>query len=87
MIHYFVKSVDEKSEIKMEIMETSGTVISTYNSKAKAREQLPVKTGGNRFVWDMRYPGYTTFPGMVYYGSPNQGPKGCARQIQSKVND
>jgi hypothetical protein len=23
----------------------------------------------------MRYPGYTAFPGMVYYGSPNLGPK------------
>jgi len=23
----------------------------------------------------MRYPGYKTFPGMVYYGSPNLGPK------------
>jgi hypothetical protein len=75
MVHYFVKSVDEKSEVKMEILETSGTLISTYNSKAKGREQLSVKAGGNRFVWDMRYPGYTSFPGMVYYGSPNQGPK------------
>jgi hypothetical protein len=34
-----------------------------------------VKPGGNRFVWDTRYPGYKTFPGMVYYGSPNNGPK------------
>lgn len=75
LIHFFVKSVDEKSEIKLEILESPGTVINTFSTKGKGREQLTVKSGGNRFVWDMRYPGYTTFPGMVYYGSPNQGPK------------
>ena len=75
MIHYFVKSVDEKSDVKMEIMETAGTVIKSYSNKASGPGQLSVKPGGNRFVWDMRYPGYKTFPGMVYYGSPNNGPK------------
>ena len=75
MIHYFVKSVDEKSDVKMEIMETGGTVIKSYSNKASGPGQLSVKPGGNRFVWDMRYPGYKTFPGMVYYGSPNNGPK------------
>jgi photosystem II stability/assembly factor-like uncharacterized protein len=75
LVHYFVKNVDEKAEIKLEILESSGGIISTFSSKGKGREQLTVKSGGNRFVWDMRYPGYTTFPGMVYYGSPNLGPK------------
>jgi len=75
MIHYFVKSVDEKSDVKMEILETGGTVIKSYSNKATGPGQLSVKTGGNRFVWDMRYPGYKTFPGMVYYGSANNGPK------------
>ncbi len=31
--------------------------------------------GTNRFVWDLRYPGETTFPGIVLrYASPGQGP-------------
>jgi photosystem II stability/assembly factor-like uncharacterized protein len=75
MIHYFVKSIDDKSEVKLDILETNGEVIKTYSNKAKGAEMLLVKSGGNRFVWDMRYPGYKTFPGMVYYGSPNLGPK------------
>ncbi|MBP9925615.1 MAG: glycosyl hydrolase [Cyclobacteriaceae bacterium] len=85
MIHYFVKSVDEKSDVKIEILETSGTVISAYNSKDKGRQQLPVKSGGNRFVWDMRYPGYTTFPGMIYYDSPNQGPKAVPAKYKVRL--
>ena len=75
MIHYFVKSVDEKSDVKMEILQADGAAIKSYSNKATGTSQLTVKAGGNRFVWDMRYPGYKTFPGMVYYGSPNNGPK------------
>lgn len=75
MIHFYLKSVDEKSEIKVEILETSGAIIKSYSNKASGPTQLAVKTGGNRFVWDMRYPDYKTFPGLVFYGSPNLGPK------------
>jgi hypothetical protein len=75
MVHYFVKSADNNSEIKIDILESNGTIIKSYSNKARGAELLSVKSGGNRFVWDMRYPGYKTFPGMVFYGSPNNGPK------------
>ncbi len=75
MVHYFVKSVDSNSDIKIDILESNGTLIKSYNNKARGAELLSVKNGGNRFGWDMRYPGYKTFPGMVFYGSPNNGPK------------
>lgn len=76
MVHYFVKSVEEKLEVKLEFLETNGAVIRSFSSKAKEKsEQLTVSSGGNRHVWDMRHPGYKTFPGMVFYGSTNQGPK------------
>jgi photosystem II stability/assembly factor-like uncharacterized protein len=76
LVHFYLKTVDEKTEAKLEFLSTNGEVIKTYNNKAKEKsEQLTVKAGGNRFVWDMRYAGYKTFPGMVFYGSPNLGPK------------
>ena len=76
MVHYFVKTIDEKTEVNLEFLEANGTLIKSYSSKAKEKaDQLTVKAGGNRFVWDMRHPGYKVFPGMVYYGSPNLGPK------------
>lgn len=76
MVHFFVKALDEKADVKLEFLENDGDVIKSYHNKAKERaEQLAVRAGGNRFVWDMRYPGYKTFPGMVFYGSPNLGPK------------
>ncbi len=75
MIHFYVKSWQEGDEVILEVMEEDGDIIQTYSSLSKDKsKQLPVKQGGARFVWDMRYPGYQTFPGMVYYGSPNRGP-------------
>jgi photosystem II stability/assembly factor-like uncharacterized protein len=75
MIHYYLKSLEENSDIKIDILETNGTVIKTYGNKLTGQSALTVKAGGNRFVWDMRYAGYKTFPGLVFYGSPNNGPK------------
>ncbi len=76
LVHYYLKSIDDKTDAKLEFFTSNGEVIKSYSNKAKERsEQLTLKAGGNRFVWDMRYAGYKTFPGMVFYGSPNQGPK------------
>ena len=86
MVHFFVKALDEKAEVKMDFMEIDGDVIKSYHNKAKDRaDQLPVKAGGNRFVWDMRYTGYKTFPGMVFYGSPNLGPKAVPGQYRVRL--
>lgn len=76
MIHYYLKTVDDKAEIKLDVIELSGAIIKSFSNKAKEKaDQLLVKNGGNRFVWNMRHPGYKTFPGLVFYGSPNNGPK------------
>jgi photosystem II stability/assembly factor-like uncharacterized protein len=76
LIHYYLKSVDDKAEIKLDVLEMNGAIIKSFSNKAKLKtDQLTVKTGGNRFVCNMRHPGYKTFPGLVFYGSPNNGPK------------
>lgn len=86
MIHYFIKKIDDKSEVKIEILEDNGTVIRSFSNKDKDRaNQIMMKSGGGRFVWDMRYPGYKTFPGMVFYGSPNWGPKAVPGKYQVRL--
>ncbi|SOD94998.1 VPS10 domain-containing protein [Spirosoma fluviale] len=86
MIHYFIKKADPATEVKLEILESNGTLIRSFSSKAKEKaDLLKVKSGGDRFVWDMRYPGYKTFPGMVFYGSPNLGPKAVPGKYQVRL--
>jgi photosystem II stability/assembly factor-like uncharacterized protein len=87
MVHYFIKKLDANSEVKIDILEQDGDLIRSFSTKAKDRQnQITVKAGGGRFVWDMRYPGYKTFQGMVFYGSPNQGPKAVPGTYQVRLS-
>ena len=86
MVHYFIKNMDEKSEVKLDILESDGDIIRSFSNKAKEKaDLLTIKKGGGRFVWDMRYPGFKAFPGMVFYGSPNSGPKAIPGKYQVKL--
>lgn len=75
LFHYMLNQMEEDAEVKLEIRELDDDLITTISSKDRGRAGLSAKKGGNRFVWDMRYPGFKEFPGMVLYSSPNRGPK------------
>ncbi len=74
MFNFFVQN--EKDTINLDIKESGGDLIMQFsNYPANGSKKLNVSKGGNQFVWNMRYPGFTSFPGMVLYSSPNRGPK------------
>lgn len=85
LFHYFVKNLSEKDDVKLEIMEMDDDLIQTFTNKSKGKQLLNVKKGGNRFVWDMRYPGFKEFPGMVLYSSPNVGPKAVPGMYKARL--
>lgn len=86
MVHYFIKAIDEKTEVKLEFLEANGIVIKSFSNKAKEKaDQLNSVAGGNRFVWDMRYPGYKSFPGLVFYDSRNAGPKAVPGKYKVRI--
>ncbi len=90
LFNYFLAEMDDKSQVQLDIMEMNGDLIRSYTNKSKDRDQrLRVKKGGNRFIWDMRYPGFKEFPGMVLYSSPNRGPKAIpgTYKVRLTVND
>ena len=62
-----------------------GEIIKTVSNKAKdPKDKLDFKKGGARYVWNMRYSGFTEFPGMVLYSSPNRGPKAVPGSYKAK---
>lgn len=74
LFNFFVK--DAKDTVTFTISEADGDIINTYsNYTTEGIRKLSVQDGGNSLTWDLRYPGFTTFPGMVLYSSPNNGPK------------
>ena len=74
LLNFFIE--DEKADVRIEILEADGSLIQSYSNQSKEKSsKLEVKAGGNKFVWNLRYPGFLAFPGMVLYSSPNLGPK------------
>jgi hypothetical protein len=82
IINFYLNDVKEGDQVSLDILEMDGTVIRSFSNTAKpdklnpaSTQKLEVTKGGNRMVWNMRYPGFQEFEGMVFYSSPNVGPK------------
>ncbi len=74
LFNFFLESKEDT--VSLVIKDINDNEIRTFNNYAENNsDKLSVKKGGNTFVWNMRYPGFETFKGMVLYSSPNRGPK------------
>ena len=59
-------SLNENDNVSLHILEMNGDTIQTFSNHSEDRKtKLIAKSGGNAFVWDMRYPGFTEFEGMI----------------------
>ena len=92
IINYHIKISKETDTVSLEILETDGTLIQEFSNIAKenkldpkATKPLKIKSGGNKLIWNMRYPGYAAFEGMVFYSSPNVGPKAVPGNYKVKM--
>ena len=87
-VQYHLK--EEMDSVRIEILDSNGTVINTFvgdQLEYKPDPNLPwwrrggstvptVAKGLNEFTWDLRYPGATTFEGMIIWSArPTRGPK------------
>jgi photosystem II stability/assembly factor-like uncharacterized protein len=63
--------------------QTGGGEEGFFGGGAPARASTDV--GLNRFVWDMRYPDATRFPGMILWAGQTQGPKIVPGNYQVKL--
>lgn len=86
-VDYYLRS--PVSEVTVEFLDAQGNVIRTFTGEAadtvppegeedewsgRSQRDPSVKAGMNRFSWDLRYPGYTDFPGMIFWAARNAGP-------------
>ncbi len=74
VIDYYV--AQPESKVILEILDAQGHVIRSFDSSAADHaHSLPAHSGTNRVRWDLRYPGATTFPGLILrYAVPGEGP-------------
>ena len=87
VVYYYFKKAP-KDEVKVEILDTAGSVIRSYSSKRmepldeprdpddkKPEKELKVEDGLNRFVWDLRHEEAHRVPGY-YLWEYSDGAKG-----------
>lgn len=92
IINFYLKDLKDGDKVTLDILEMDGTLIRSYANtaspdkmKPSSTQKLEVKKGGNRMVWNMRYPGYEEFKGMIFYSSPNVGPKVVPRDYKVRL--
>ena len=86
IFNYFINDLDSTDMVKLEIFEMDGTLVRSFdNDKETKGGTIMPKKGGNTFVWDMRYDGFTEFEGMIFYSSPNRGPKAIPGSYKVKL--
>jgi hypothetical protein len=97
IIDYFLPAAPQK--LSIDILDPSGKVLRSFtgsNAEPKKSDDdeeggppksppPKMKAGLNRFTWDMRYPGYTDFPGMIMWSASNRGPVVIPGQYQAQL--
>ncbi|WP_323756010.1 VPS10 domain-containing protein [Roseivirga sp.] len=85
-IQYYLPK--EANNVTIEIMDAKGNLIETYKGTPPEGRRSRVATGKglNDFNWNLRYPGATTFEGMIIWsGRPQNGPLAPLGDYQVKL--
>jgi hypothetical protein len=87
MIHYYLKDTT-KVVASLEIMESTGKLIKKFATKPdkKAKEEeMKIKPGMNKFVWNMRYADAEGFDGLIMWAAGLTGPKAMPGIYKAKL--
>jgi photosystem II stability/assembly factor-like uncharacterized protein len=86
-VDYYLR--DPVDEVTVEFLNAAGQVIHSFTGSAAdtvppegeeedwegpSQRKPSVTAGMNRFMWNLRYPGYTDFPGIILWAARNAGP-------------
>ncbi len=87
MIHYYLKDT-AKTKGMLEILETNGTLIKKFSTKPDKKlkeEELKIKPGMNRHIWNMRYADAEGFDGLIMWGASLTGPKAIPGMYKARL--
>ncbi len=78
LVHFFIKDTADIDTVELSFHTMSDELVMTFstNPDKDAKEgKLSFEKGLNTFNWNMRYPGATTFPGMILWAATTNGPR------------
>ena len=77
LVHLFVKDTSAADTLRITFKTSNGDLIqqfSTFPDKEAKEKPLQLKPGLNLINWDLKYPGATTFEGMILWWATTEGP-------------
>lgn len=88
MVNFYLKEKPKpETEVKLAFYEADGDLIKEYSSKAKERpdQLVDLKDGGNLFTWNMRYPDFKRFEGMVLWAGRSVAPRAVPGEYKVRL--
>jgi photosystem II stability/assembly factor-like uncharacterized protein len=74
VVFYYLRQTPD-SEVTLEFLDGRDSTIRRFSTRPREpADSLRVSAGMNRFVWNLRYPSATGFPGMILWSGNLQGP-------------
>lgn len=72
---YLKDKPDSAAELRLEFLDARDSLIRRFSTRPnEPADSLKVRAGMNRFVWNLRYPEASRFPGMIFWAGGTQGP-------------
>ncbi|MCW5924503.1 MAG: glycosyl hydrolase [Saprospiraceae bacterium] len=76
LVHFYLKNKPgEQDTVTLEILDASGATVRKFSNQSKEDKLADLKAGGNRFVWDLRYPDAKKFDGLILWSTRLSGPR------------
>ncbi len=86
VFNYYFEDLPDSSSVKFKILESDGTLITSYSPKAKeTNKRLPLEVGANRFAWNTRYPDAEKFPKLIMWAGSVTGPRAVPGSYQARL--
>ena len=72
---YLKDKPDSTALVQLDILDARDSLIRRFTTRPREPgDSLRVRAGMNRFVWNLRYPEASRFPGMIFWAGGTQGP-------------
>jgi hypothetical protein len=93
-VNYYFKDKPTK-DVTLEVLDANGKSIRTFKGKPQVEgqpptpstePQMPMETGFNQFVWNLRLANATTIPGMILWAGSTAGPKVAPSKYTVKMS-
>jgi photosystem II stability/assembly factor-like uncharacterized protein len=88
VVYYYLKNEPE-AEVKLAFLEEDGTLIREFSSQPEEGDEegeVAQQAGMNRFVWNLRYPDASRFPGLIMWAGTTSGPRAAPGTYQVRLS-